>query len=84
MELSRDQIASTVALCIGKIARHDYDTDWPDLPESLLALVGQALSGGSESRILLHRTLAAMHQVVKVLAANRMPRGRRLSQKVCI
>lgn len=73
-----------MALCIGKIARLDYDADWPELPDTLLGMIRQALSAGPEGHLLLHRTLAAMHQTVKVLAANRMPRGRRLSQIVSL
>ena len=74
------QIAQTVAVSIGKIARLDYDAEWASLPDDLLAIMSQALA--ANSFVVLHRTLLATKEVVKLLVINRMPRGRKLMQQV--
>lgn len=79
------QIASTLTLCIGKIARLDYDIDWPNLPNELLESVSLSLSDQwpqEQSNLVLHRSLSAIQEVVGLLIGNRMPRGRKLMQKV--
>jgi hypothetical protein len=75
------QIAKALTLSIGKIARLDYDADWPTLPDELLQLIAVSLQDPSRSRHL-HRSLMAVKSVVAALVENRMPRGRKIMQKV--
>jgi hypothetical protein len=70
-----------LTLSIGKIARLDYEGEWPSLPDELLQLVARSLQDSSKG-IQLHRSLMATKQVIKALIENRMPRGRKLMQKV--
>ena len=78
------QIAETLAVCMGKIARYDYDAVWPDLPEQLIGIINQASAAGSDgrARLVLHRALLTLKHMLKHMASNKLPRGRQLLQKV--
>ncbi|ORY75687.1 armadillo-type protein [Leucosporidium creatinivorum] len=77
-------LAKNVALCIAKIARLDYGVDWDELPTSLLSSLQVGLSHPTPStaRIILHRTLLYLHESIKSLSSNRMPKGRALMAQV--
>ncbi|KAK4055221.1 hypothetical protein OIV83_000501 [Microbotryomycetes sp. JL201] len=78
------KLANTIALSIAKIARLDYGTDWEALPGTLLASLeqGLAMQDTTRARLILHRTLLYIHQMIKSLSSNRMPKGRAIMAQV--
>lgn len=73
------QIGKSVEICIARMAKWDYDADWPDLPNILLSL----LTANFSSRpIIARRALSTLKHIIKTLSSNRMPRARLLNQRV--
>ncbi|RMZ54001.1 hypothetical protein APUTEX25_002578, partial [Auxenochlorella protothecoides] len=65
-------LAVQVAVVISKIARVDYPKAWPDLFQTLLALLSEATSRHTEQR-----TLLVLHHVLKELASKRLQSDQR-------
>ncbi|KAM0793458.1 hypothetical protein ACM66B_000901 [Microbotryomycetes sp. NB124-2] len=78
------KLANTIALSIAKIARLDYGSEWEALPGTLLSSLqqGLALQDATCARLVMHRTLLYIHQMVKSLSSNRMPKGRAIMAQV--
>ncbi|KAK4057588.1 hypothetical protein OIO90_001233 [Microbotryomycetes sp. JL221] len=78
------KLANTIALCIAKIARLDYGSEWEALPNTLLTSLEQALAikDATQARLVLHRTLLYIHQTLKSLSSNRMPKGRAIMNQM--
>ncbi|KFM28082.1 Importin-11 [Auxenochlorella protothecoides] len=71
------QLAVQVAVVISKIARVDYPKAWPDLFQTLLALLSEATSRHTEQR-----TLLVLHHVLKELASKRLQSDQRAFEAV--
>ena len=82
------QVANIVAECIAKIARIDYNRDWPDLFTTMFASMQGAMntlsSNGSDehARLVLDRTLHYWYEATKSLTGNRLARGKQIIGQV--
>lgn len=68
------QVATQLAVLIGKIARVDCPREWGDLLPALFQAVR------STDQLVQHRTLLTLHHVVKQLASKRLAADRRTFQ----
>ncbi|KAK3886184.1 hypothetical protein Pcinc_009644 [Petrolisthes cinctipes] len=70
------QVATQLAVLIGKIARVDCPREWGDLLPALFQAVR------STDQLVQHRTLLTLHHVVKQLASKRLAADRRTFQEL--
>ncbi|KAL6777859.1 hypothetical protein ACKKBG_A15955 [Auxenochlorella protothecoides x Auxenochlorella symbiontica] len=77
LALEDPKLAVQVAVVISKIARVDYPKAWPDLFQTLLALLSEATSRHTEQR-----TLLVLHHVLKELASKRLQSDQRAFEAV--
>ncbi|KEI37478.1 uncharacterized protein L969DRAFT_25906 [Mixia osmundae IAM 14324] len=77
-------IANTLSLCIGRVARHDYPSEWPTLLTDLLSILAQGdqQTLRATPSLLLQRTLQTLFQVVKLLATSTLARGRQIAESL--
>lgn len=71
------QVATQLAVLIGKIARMDCPRYWPELIPTLLQVVR------CNDRLLQERSLLVLHHVIKSLASKRLMADRKLFEEVC-
>ncbi|XP_015109541.1 importin-11 [Diachasma alloeum] len=67
-----NQLATHLAVVIGKIARLDCPREWDSLIPTLIDVIG------SQNSIAQHRALLILHHVVKTLASKRLPADKQL------
>lgn len=70
------QVATQLAVLIGKIARMDCPRYWPELIPTLLQVVR------CNDRLLQERSLLVLHHVIKSLASKRLMADRKLFEEV--
>ncbi|CAI9731381.1 importin-11 isoform X2 [Octopus vulgaris] len=70
------QVATQLAVLIGKIARMDCPRYWPELIPTLLMVVR------CNDRLLQERSLLVLHHVIKSLASKRLMADRKLFEEV--
>ena len=70
------QIATQLAVLIGKLARMDCPGQWPELLPSLFEAVM------SKDDLIRHRTLLTLHHVMKQLSSKRLAHDRRTFQVI--
>ncbi|ESO08101.1 hypothetical protein HELRODRAFT_190889 [Helobdella robusta] len=73
------QIASQVAILIGKIARHDCPRFWPSL---VPVLIQSLQSTDSNQPIKIQRATLTFYQVVKAMVSKKLPADRKVFEEL--
>lgn len=74
------QIATQMAVLIGRIARLDCPRNWPELVPAVMDAV---MAAAQQNNALVHeRALQTLHHIVKTLASKRLMQDRKLFEEV--